>query len=146
MPEKSVAQKLLVRPGSSLALVNAPADAARLIGDLPSGVDAGVDPASADTIVLFAGNRVELAREWPAVARSISPSASLWIAYPKKGGTIETDLGRDHGWEPVVADGFDTVSLVAIDSTWSALRFRRDPRLRAERAARGRPGPGHPVR
>jgi hypothetical protein len=145
VPEKSTAQKLLIRPGSRFALVNAPGHVTDVIGELPSGAVSGTDPSTADTVLLFAANRAELAREWPAVSASISPSASLWIAYPKKSGSIQTDLSRDHGWEPIVADGFDTVSLVAIDGIWSALRFRRDPKLRAERAARGRPRPGQSV-
>jgi hypothetical protein len=143
VPEKSVAQKLLVRPGSKLALVNAARDATPLLGALPPGAEVTSDPASADSVLLFVANRAELEREWPAVSTAVSSSAALWVAYPKKTGSIATDLSRDSGWEPVVAAGFDAVSLVAIDGTWSAIRFRRDPQLRAERAARGRPGPGH---
>jgi hypothetical protein len=48
----------------------------------------------------------------------------LWFAYPKKTGAIRTDITRDHGWTPLAEAGLIPVTQVAIDDTWSALRFR----------------------
>lgn len=50
----------------------------------------------------------------------------LWFVYPKKTGSIPTDITRDHGWEPVNQTGFAGVRQVAIDTTWSALGFREE--------------------
>ena len=36
-----------------------------------------------------------------------------------------TDLTRDRGWEPMAAHDLLAVTQVAVDETWSALRFRR---------------------
>jgi hypothetical protein len=49
--------------------------------------------------------------------------ATLWIAYPKKTSGVQTDMTRDKGWD-AVTDQIDAVSQVAIDDTWSALRFK----------------------
>ena len=50
----------------------------------------------------------------------------LWIAYPKKSSKkYKSDLSRDHGWEAVGEAGFEGVRQIAIDSDWSALRFRK---------------------
>jgi hypothetical protein len=49
----------------------------------------------------------------------------LWLCYPKRSGSIPTDITRDIGWEPVHAAGFLGVAQVAVDADWSALRFRR---------------------
>jgi hypothetical protein len=49
----------------------------------------------------------------------------LWLAYPKKSGPSRTDIRRDHGFEPLLARDFLPVAQVALDDTWSALRFRR---------------------
>ncbi|PAX07082.1 hypothetical protein [Sphingomonas lenta] len=48
----------------------------------------------------------------------------LWFAYPKKTGAIRTDINRDQGWEPLREAELVAVTQVAIDDTWSALRFR----------------------
>jgi len=99
-------------------------------------------PADADVVLLFVRNRDELAREWPAIAGSVRDSAVVWVSYPKKSGAMTTDLSRDVGWEPVGDTGFEGVSQVAVDETWSALRFKRGAGLRAAREARGAFGPG----
>lgn len=49
----------------------------------------------------------------------------LWLCYPKGTAKIKTDLNRDVLRETVAArHGLEGVSLVAIDDTWSAMRFR----------------------
>jgi hypothetical protein len=48
----------------------------------------------------------------------------LWIAYPKGGSGVDTDLNRDVGWEPVKDLGLRPVAQVSVDRIWSALRFR----------------------
>ena len=37
---------------------------------------------------------------------------------------MKTDITRDRGWEPVTAGGLRPVTQIAIDETWSALRWR----------------------
>ena len=61
----------------------------------------------------------------PQIKKATQPDAVLWFAYPKLTGGIATDINRDTGWEPLRSLGYDTVAAVAIDDTWSALRFRQ---------------------
>jgi hypothetical protein len=141
--EKTLAQKLSIRPGYRLAIVNRPVGSDGLVAEIASDASLADRVEAADAALLFVAASRELGQFWPDVSSAARPDATLWIAYPKRTSSIATDLSRDHGWEPVVDDGFDAVSQVSLDDTWSALRFRRDPTLRAERAARGRLGPGH---
>jgi hypothetical protein len=143
MSGKSLSQKLAIRPGYRIAVVNPPKTVGELVSGLSSDANVSSEVEGAHAVLLFVADSSELARFWPTVGTSMRADAVLWIAYPKRTSTVRTDLSRDHGWEPVVDAGLDTVSQVSLDDTWSALRFRRDPALRAERAARGRPGPGH---
>ena len=48
----------------------------------------------------------------------------LWFSYPKKSSKVETDITRDVGWDALGSTGLRPVTQVAIDDTWSALRFR----------------------
>jgi hypothetical protein len=45
------------------------------------------------------------------------------IVYPKKTSGADTDLTRGCGWDAITR-GIDAVSQVAVDDTWSALRFK----------------------
>jgi hypothetical protein len=46
-----------------------------------------------------------------------------WVAYPKA-GQLGTDLNRDILSKHLEARGLDGVRQVALDSLWSAIRFR----------------------
>jgi hypothetical protein len=54
----------------------------------------------------------------------IEPDSVLWFAYPKGTSGIKTDINRDILRETAEEHGVTTVTAVAIDDTWSALRLR----------------------
>jgi hypothetical protein len=77
-------------------------------------------------VICFVRSRAELAATAvPAVAR-LADDGLLWFAYPKKSSKrYASDLGRDHGWQPLGDLGFEGVRMISIDDDWSALRLRR---------------------
>jgi hypothetical protein len=135
-----LAKRLQVRPGQTVVTVNAPADYAGALGDLPDGARlvAGGDPAGADHVHVFVRDSGELARLGPQAVAGARAGAVTWIAYPKKSSGVDTDLTRDRGWE-AVTDDIDAVSQVAVDDTWSALRFKPVAEVgrRGQRGGRG---------
>jgi hypothetical protein len=113
MPKaKKLADKLLLKPGMTAALINAPAK----VPDLPRARDA----KSADAVIVFAAHARDLAR----VPKSIGETARLWVCYPKA-GKLETDLSRDKLWPLMEERGWEGVRLVALDDSWSGMAFRR---------------------
>jgi len=95
------------------------------LGPLPAGV-ALVDgpPGTLDFVQLFVRDSAELMTHAPAALAAIKLAGVLWIAYPKQSAKVKTDITRDRGWEPVTAAGLRPVTQIAIDETWSALRWR----------------------
>lgn len=79
--------------------------------------------------VAFAMFFVTTLKDISAAAKSLSKTKGdpvIWFAYPKKSSkNYECEFNRDNGWDAVCAAGFAGVRQVAIDSDWSALRFRR---------------------
>jgi hypothetical protein len=51
----------------------------------------------------------------------LAAPAVFWIAYPKGG---RADINRDTLWPLVAVHGLRPITQVAIDDTWSTLRFR----------------------
>jgi hypothetical protein len=47
----------------------------------------------------------------------------VWLGYPKA-RKLGTDLNGDSLWELLAGNGIRPVRQIAIDETWSALRFR----------------------
>jgi hypothetical protein len=111
MPKaKTLADKLLLKPGETAKVINAPKDAP----SLPTG-----EPAKA--VIVFAARAKDLAR----VPKSVPAAARLWVCYPKA-GKLDTDLSRDKLWPLMQEKGWEGVRLVALDDTWSAMAFRRE--------------------
>jgi hypothetical protein len=116
---KTVADKLLIKPGTSVWS----SDAGRLglLGPLPDGVSIANGPGSATTAVVFAPD-AESVRSFLTTHRvQLAAPTNLWILYPKGN---KADINRDSLW-PIVAEyGLRPITQVAVDGTWSALRFR----------------------
>jgi len=121
MSDKPVAERLQVKGERRLAVIGAPAGLDKAIGVKKARADA----AKADVILLFVPNRAELDAQLPMVLKKALPAAILWLAYPKLTSNLAADLSRDviHALAPKY--GLDTVSQIAIDDDWSALRLKR---------------------
>ncbi|MGH8868915.1 MAG: DUF3052 domain-containing protein [Actinomycetes bacterium] len=115
-------RKLGVRPEHRVLLVDLPDDV-RL--DLPDGatVHRRAGTAPYDLALAFCPDRARLERRFVPVAEHIGRDGTLWIAWPKRASGLATDLDenvvRDHG----LAAGLVDVKVIAIDTTWSGLKF-----------------------
>jgi hypothetical protein len=117
---KTPLEKMGLRPGMSARVTGLPEALAPVFAGVPMTGAGPVDwlggvVADAAAVRAFAAGPLKDYRE----------GGHLWLCYPKKGGTIRTDITRDHGWGPLHDAGFLPVAQVAVDATWSALRFRR---------------------
>ena len=119
MSTKTVGDKLLIKPNSTLWAD--PAARVDLIRPLPDGVRQVTTPAAAATRLVFAEDARSLRATLDAHCDGIRQPGNLWIAYPKAN---RADINRDSLW-PILGDyGLRPISQVAVDDTWSALRFR----------------------
>ena len=116
---KTVAQKLLIKPGTSVWL----SDPGRLalIEPLPDGVEHADGPAGCATALVFADDAAGLRGVLDRHGDDLHGPAAVWIAYPKGG---RSDVNRDSLWPILGEHGMRPIGQVAIDETWSALRFR----------------------
>lgn len=94
-----------------------------------------------DTIIAFTENKAMLSEWIPKAAAYRQPQKQLWFAYPKKSGSIKTDLNRDSSWEIVAANGFDPVRLISLNDTWSIMKLI-DQKERAKESKLGQDPPG----
>jgi hypothetical protein len=126
MADEALVKKLLLKPGSRVIITHAPAGIREQLLPLPSGsVELDPPALSADWLITFVTTTTELETEFPQAVATVKTDGVLWVAYPKKSSGIPSDLSRDDVWSAVLTSGFRPVTQVALDSTWSALRFRR---------------------
>lgn len=76
-------------------------------------------------VLTFARTTADIAHFAAQVKDHLVEDAVFWVAYPKKSSkNYQSDISRDHGWQPVGDLGMEGVRQVAVDEDWSALRFR----------------------
>jgi hypothetical protein len=115
----ALSKKLQLRPETRVAVV-APPESVEL-GLAASEI--ADDPEAADGVIVFVHRAAELETLAAPAIQAAQGDRLAWIAYPKA-GALGTDLSRDGLAEAVRSHGIQPVRQVAVDETWSALRFR----------------------
>lgn len=124
MPEKTPAQKLLIKPGQAVRLVNAPEDVIALLGGLPVGAAVVEDDRPANQQLLFANNRAELEALLPGARGAAAPQGIIWVLYHKGTSRVKTDINRDTIVDYAQTIQMQGVAMVAINDDWAALRLK----------------------
>jgi hypothetical protein len=119
----TLANKLQLKPGQRMLVQNAPEGYfERLVVELPQ---ATLQLEAVDALLLFVTSLKEVAELAPGAIQRVGQAGLLWVAYPKGGSGVKTDVNRDRLAAVVVeATGWRAVRQVAIDAVWSGLRFR----------------------
>src|SRR5260370_25461850 len=124
-----LAQKLKIEPRFRCLVLNPPDGFFSRLDPLPEGATATADGgAQADLVQLFAQNRVQLEREFPAGFKALKPGAVRWVSFPSSAAGIETDLSRNHGWGVLHAAGLTATQQSRRDAAWRGVRFEAAPR------------------
>ena len=119
MASRSVAEKLLIKPNTTLW--SSDASRLELVEPLPAGVRRVDAPEQATTALVFADDAASLRALLATHQERLAQPEVLWVAYPKGN---RADINRDSLW-PILGElGMRPVTQVAIDQVWSALRFR----------------------
>ena len=133
MTQSPLIKRLGLRPGMSALLLNPPPGYAESLGELPDGVHFSRRPEGQyDFVQVFIKDSDEFARLTPDAQAAIRYDGMLWICYPKKTGAIASDLSRDVVWKRMTGTGLRPVTQIAIDETWSALRFRPEEMVKSK--------------
>ncbi len=120
---KPLAEKLGVKPDSTLVLIGAPDGAKRLLEPLPPGATLRHgNRGRREMTIWFVTSERELARRFDTIAKAVA-EGTLWMAWPKRSSGVETDLTEDVIRDVALAAGMVDTKVCAIDETWSGLRL-----------------------
>jgi len=125
MPEKSNAQKLLIKEGYKVLFLHPPQNNASLLGPLPAGMEVVSGMATpVDLILAYIVDRKELEKHLEQLKGLLKPNGLLWIAYYKGTSKIKTDINRDSINAYAQGMGLQGVAMISMDDDWSALRLK----------------------
>jgi hypothetical protein len=118
-------KKLGIKPGMSIALLNAPPDIDTVLGELPDGVTTSRRlTGHRDLVLIFITRQVDLASRLASLTAAIAPNGMIWVAWPKRASKIDTDMTEDVIRDIVLpSSGLVDVKVCAIDQVWSGLKL-----------------------
>jgi hypothetical protein len=122
---KAVWQKLGLKAGQRLFVLDAPMRIETLLGGMPDGVTRLSRLAACDVALAFATERARFEHQIAALVPNLAEGGMLWLAWPKKSSGVPTDVTEHTLRAIVLPTGWVDVKVCAIDATWSALKFLR---------------------
>ena len=124
--QRSLVEKLGIKPGMRIAILHAPRGYRATLGELPPGVT--VTPAARGVLPLihfFTVDRTRLERQLPALLRALAPDGALWVSWPKKASGVPTNMTEDVVRAVALPTGLVDVKVAAVDEVWSGLKLVR---------------------
>ena len=118
-------RKLGIKRESRMLLTAAPVGFA--LDTVPPGavVHTRAAGSSYDVILAFCPDRKRLQQRFTALAPRLTSAGALWIAWPKKASGVVSDLEENLVRDVGLAAGLVDVKVIAVDDTWSGLKFVR---------------------
>ncbi len=121
---KPLVEKLGIKEGYRLVLVDAPPNYESLLGELPEGTTVSRElNGKFDIVQLFAIERTNLQRRLKVSIDRIKPNGMIWVSWPKGKSNSESGLHESDVRAIGLRSGLVDVKICAVDETWSALKF-----------------------
>jgi CheY-like chemotaxis protein len=117
---RTIAQKLGIRSGDAVRLLDAPRDMPAALGDLPADITFVESQAAAVTL-FFATDPHEL-RQQLSELRSLAAKTKLWVCW-KKGKAAEGAVSERLVRETGISLGLVDYKICSVSAVWSGLLF-----------------------
>lgn len=121
-------RKLQIKPGARLRLIAAPAEIQAALAANVTLVEGGL---ACDAALAFCETPEDVPRHAKDAMGGLVPDGLLWFAYRKGAAAKQSGLGRDVGWSALGEAGYRGVRSIALDETWTGIRFREISKVKS---------------
>lgn len=121
---KKLYEKLGIKTGYKIFVLNAPENYKILLSELPENIYIKRKPElNLDFIHFFTNSRSELLGYFNVLKKYLALNGILWISWPKKSSKVKTDLDGNIVRETGLKEGLVDVKVVSVNEIWSGLKF-----------------------
>lgn len=120
---RTAAQKLGIKAGSRVALIDAPAHGVQALGQLPERVELGEDGAGTAEVTLCFGHDAGLLAARLSELRARAGSTKLWVLWRKGGSSARGDLTENVVRAHALDLGLVDYKVCSVNEVWSAILF-----------------------
>ncbi len=116
-------KKLGIEQGKTVGVLNQPNYYDFDLGDIPDDVQFHGGGAEADIFIIFAERSDEAERGFQDAITNLPADGAIWVFWPKKSSGVKTDLTEQTLRDLFLPTGMVDNKVIAVDETWSGLRF-----------------------
>ncbi len=128
---RSLVDKLGIKTGTRIAIINAPRGYRGVLGALPAGVTVSSSIRGRFPFIqFFTRSRALFQTKVRRLLEALEPDGALWISWPKRTSGMATDMTEDAVREIALPTGLVDIKVAAVDDTWSGLKLVRRLRNR----------------
>jgi CheY-like chemotaxis protein len=122
---RTAAQKLGIREGMRVAVVDGPRDYAKVVGALPEGASFEEDPAEVLPVTLWFVREPDVYLAGLPDMRGLAAKSRVWVIYPKQQAREKTPRKVTMFFihDEAVAVGLAHYKTCSVDATWSGMAF-----------------------
>jgi hypothetical protein len=125
-----MAERMELKPGLRMLVLNMPDEYPALVGSLPEGIVLDGSPTTSplgyDVVHLFATLRHELDAVLPTVRYVLAEEGAIWVSWPQEGSGMATDVDEAAIREVAQARGLRAGTPVAVDAHWYGMQLLRE--------------------
>jgi len=121
--DRTTAQKMGIKEGARVAVVDAPADYAKLLGPLPAGAMYEEDPHEPGAVTIWFVRDPEVYQSGLRRMRELVAKTRLWVVYPK--GQSKGRLTQFVVRELALAAGLVDYKVCSVSEMWTGMLFTR---------------------
>lgn len=122
--KRSLVEKLGIKQQMMVTFINHPPGYEKTLGKLPAGTVIGLlSEGHFDFIQAFIKDSEELKTLFPILKNHIQMSGMIWISWPKTTAKTKTHINENMIREIGLQNGLVDVKVIAVDETWSGLKF-----------------------
>lgn len=115
-------QKLGIKPGFKMKVLNEPKEYWDWVNPLPEGVSASAK-ANFNFVHLFLTSRKKFESEVLMYREKLQPDGMIWVSWPKKASKVETDLDENIIRDFALKNKLVDVKVCAVSEIWSGLKL-----------------------
>ncbi len=131
--KRALIDKLGIKPGMKILILDAPPNYDETLGPLPDGVSVATRMSGTlDFIHFFTKSRREYEQKLLMLKAHLVQNGMIWISWPKGASKVPTDMNENIVRDFALANGLVDIKVAAVDEVWSGLKLVIPVALRRE--------------
>jgi hypothetical protein len=119
-----LADKLGIKSGFQMAVVNPPENYFKILGPLPETIRILKKPSGGmDFIQFFTRSRSEYEKKLTGLKELLVSNGMIWVSWPKAASKVPTDVTEKVVRDFALKAGLVDIKVCAVDETWSGLKL-----------------------